>query len=241
MAASVDAKSFVKTGEEYKESLRDGRVVYSNGEVIEDVTTHPLTRAGVQTLANLHDDHHEDELRDLLTYVRDDGARVTASYMMPRTPEELTHRREIIEHYSRRTFGSFGRGLDMIATLQLGFVAHYPTFQEDQPQYAENVLRYRDFAEENHFHLAETIADPQGFRARGGGTPIDALPPERVTTQIVKVGARDRRAGQPRDGRQGVLWQRDVLDRPEPRGGRQQRDALPHRPSDAALQPVARR
>lgn len=189
MAANVDTKSFVKTGEEYKASLRDGRAVYSNGERIEDVTNHPLTRAGVDTLASLHDDQHKEELEDLLTYVRPDGARVTSAYMMPRTPEELVHRREIIEHHSRRTFGSFGRGLDMIATLQLGFVSHYPRFQQDQPEYADNVLRYRDFAEENNFHLAETIADPQGFRARGGGTPIDALPPERVTTQIVKESA----------------------------------------------------
>ncbi len=31
----------IRTGEKYLESLRDGRRVYSGGELIEDVTTHP--------------------------------------------------------------------------------------------------------------------------------------------------------------------------------------------------------
>jgi 4-hydroxyphenylacetate 3-monooxygenase len=186
MAAGVETKSYVKTGDEYKQSLRDGRVVYSDGDLIEDVTTHPLTAPGVETLAGLHDDQHKDETRELLTHVREDGARVTSAYMLPRTPEELDRRREMIEHNSRQTFGSFGRGMDMIATLQLGFVAHYPRFERDCPEYADNVLRYRDFAEENNFHLAETIADPQGFRGRGGGTSPDTPTPARATTQIVK-------------------------------------------------------
>ncbi len=186
MSVQAESKSFVKTGSDYKASLRDGRAVYHGGQRIDDVTSHPLTVAGVETLASLHDDQHAVETRDLLTYVRPDGARVTAAYMMPRTYEELVHRREMIEHFSRRTFGQFGRGVDMISMLQLGFVAHYPRFQRDCPEYADNVLRYRDFAEENNFHLSETIADPQGFRGRGGGTPLDARPPERATTRIVK-------------------------------------------------------
>jgi aromatic ring hydroxylase len=30
----------IRTGEEYRESLRDGREIYMNGEKIADVTTH---------------------------------------------------------------------------------------------------------------------------------------------------------------------------------------------------------
>ena len=186
MGTQAGVKSFVKTGDDYRASLRDGRAVFQDGERIGDVTSHPLTSAGVDTLASLHDDQHAEETRELLTCHRPDGERVTAAYMMPRTYEELVRRREMIEHYSRRTFGSYGRGIDMISMLHLGFVAHYPRFQRDCPEYADNILRYRDYAEENNLHLAETIADPQGFRGRGGGTPRTSQPPERAVTRIVK-------------------------------------------------------
>ena len=31
----------IRTGEQYRDSIRDGREVYINGECVKDVTTHP--------------------------------------------------------------------------------------------------------------------------------------------------------------------------------------------------------
>ena len=45
----------LKTGKQYTESLRDGRVVYINGEQVDDVTTHPAFRRIVQSVAHLYD------------------------------------------------------------------------------------------------------------------------------------------------------------------------------------------
>jgi len=42
-AATPVTKTLLKTGDEYRESLRDGRDVWIMGERIEDVTTHPVT------------------------------------------------------------------------------------------------------------------------------------------------------------------------------------------------------
>ena len=39
------------TPEEYKKSLKDGRVVYYEGEKVEDVTTHPALKVCVETAA----------------------------------------------------------------------------------------------------------------------------------------------------------------------------------------------
>ena len=41
----------LKTAQEYKESLRDGRVVYYKGEKVEDVTRHPELSVCVDTMA----------------------------------------------------------------------------------------------------------------------------------------------------------------------------------------------
>ena len=39
----------IKTPEEFRESLRDGRVVYIDGEKVDDVTTHPKLKVAVET------------------------------------------------------------------------------------------------------------------------------------------------------------------------------------------------
>ena len=186
MTQVSDETTFVKGAEEYLASLRDGRQVYYQGELIEDVATHPATGRGVDTIADIFEDQRRPESRDLLTYTRDDGARVTASYFVPRTKADLAWRREGIEYVARKTFGMFGRGVDMISTSIIGYVSEYPTFERLCPEFAENIHRYRTFAEENNVHLGATIVDPQGYRARASGTADTEHPPERATLTIVK-------------------------------------------------------
>ena len=41
----------MKTGDDYRASIRDGRRVFFDGEQVEDVTTHPLMRHGVDRIA----------------------------------------------------------------------------------------------------------------------------------------------------------------------------------------------
>jgi 4-hydroxyphenylacetate 3-monooxygenase len=186
MAVVEEQRTYLKDGDEYKESLRDGREVYYRGERIDDVTTHPATAGGIDIIAGLYDDQFEGEGRDVLTYERDDGARVTASMLLPRTKEDLAFRREGIEYIARKTFGVIGRGIDMISTLPLGMVAELKEFERYCPEYADNIVQYVNWAQENNIHMAEVIVDPQGFRSRPNGTSEDMVPPERATARIVK-------------------------------------------------------
>ena len=186
--AVADSKQthFLKTGEEYVKSLQDDRVVYYKGELVEDVTTHEATGGGISEIAAVYDEQFDDQAQNVLTYVRDDGARVTASYLIPRTKDDLRFRREGIKHVARRTWGTHGRGIDMIATLPLGMLGELPSFKRECPEFAENIHWYLKHAEENNIHLGETIVDPQGFRSRAAGTAPEATPPERATARIVK-------------------------------------------------------
>ena len=47
------------TGQEYIESLRDGREIWIYGERVKDVTTHPAFRNTVRMLARLYDALHD--------------------------------------------------------------------------------------------------------------------------------------------------------------------------------------
>src|ERR671937_1265459 len=62
------------TGEEYMESLRDGREVYIYGERVKDVTTHPAFRNAVRMTARLYDALHHPERKDVLTARTDTGS-----------------------------------------------------------------------------------------------------------------------------------------------------------------------
>ena len=52
-------KSEIRTGEEYRESIRDGRMVFMNGEKVPDVTTHPMFKPLVDIRARIYDMQHD--------------------------------------------------------------------------------------------------------------------------------------------------------------------------------------
>ena len=55
------------TGEEYLESLRDGREVWIDGEKVADVTEHPAFRNAARSVARLYDALHDPAHSDMLT------------------------------------------------------------------------------------------------------------------------------------------------------------------------------
>ena len=56
----------MRTGEEYIESLRDGREVYYKGERVEDVTTHFATAGGIRQVADVYDLQFDPEAQKVL-------------------------------------------------------------------------------------------------------------------------------------------------------------------------------
>ncbi len=158
---------YLKTGEMYKESLRDNRTVYYKGELIPDVTTHPATSGGINIMSKIFDAQHDPNLKDKLTYVRQDlGERVTKAWMIPRTKEDLKSRRELTDYVAQETFGVFGRPFDLAPLVPVGMAAYISKFRERRPEYAENVLHYIDYAQKNNLMGPEVLVDPQNDRSK---------------------------------------------------------------------------
>ena len=61
----------LKTGQEHLASLRDGRRVYSGGELVEDVTGHPAFRNAAASFAMLYDRKAAPENRGVMTFEED--------------------------------------------------------------------------------------------------------------------------------------------------------------------------
>ena len=63
----------IRTGDEYRDSIRDGREVYINGERVKDVPSHPAFKPIVDARARIYDMAHEAATRDIMSYVDPDS------------------------------------------------------------------------------------------------------------------------------------------------------------------------
>ena len=58
----------LRTGNEYRESIRDGREIWIDGERVHDMTTHPAFKPIIDVRARMYDMAHETQYRARLSY-----------------------------------------------------------------------------------------------------------------------------------------------------------------------------
>ena len=88
----------IRTGEQFLESIRDGRRVLCGGEMIDDLTTHPKTRGYAHAIAEYYDMHHDPEHQDVMTFVDENGERWAKHWFLPRDKQDLVARRQLGSH-----------------------------------------------------------------------------------------------------------------------------------------------
>jgi 4-hydroxyphenylacetate 3-monooxygenase len=91
---------------------------------------------------------------------------VSYAWQVPRSAADLEARRKFAECTSMHTLGFFGRQLDNIAFTMIGLAAYEHLFRRSNPELADNIGRYIDFAQQHNLTIAGLIADPQGARAK---------------------------------------------------------------------------
>ncbi len=87
----------IKTAEQYLESLKDGRVVYFDGELVPDVTEHPICKITNDWVAMDCIVNNDPRYQDLLTDLDADGERVSFALQPQRSPEDLFRLREVVD------------------------------------------------------------------------------------------------------------------------------------------------
>ena len=116
----------LKTPEEYKESLRDGRVVYIDGEKVDDVTTHPKLKTAVETAAFDYEMAEMPEFRDLA--VVDDektGEPISRYFHRPKNGDDLLKRHELMLTASRLNYTTTPFAREMIDSFNGCVVTAY--------------------------------------------------------------------------------------------------------------------
>ena len=59
----------IRTGDQYRDSIRDDRDVWIDGQKVDDVPNHPAFKPIVDARARIYDLAHEQATRDVMSYV----------------------------------------------------------------------------------------------------------------------------------------------------------------------------
>ena len=86
----------IRTGNEYRQALRDGREVWINGEKVRDVTTHPSFKPVVDIRARIYDMQHEPATRDVMTY-EEKGERFAIGLRLPFEQKDWSDKRTAVD------------------------------------------------------------------------------------------------------------------------------------------------
>ncbi|MGH7154962.1 MAG: 4-hydroxyphenylacetate 3-hydroxylase N-terminal domain-containing protein, partial [Acetobacteraceae bacterium] len=102
----------IRTGRQYRDSIRDGRRVWIDGERVTDVTTHPMFRPLVDIRAHIYDMAHDDRFRRIMTYVDEAGDTHAIANRLPTTQQDWHDKRQAVETVLDEIAGVVTRVLD---------------------------------------------------------------------------------------------------------------------------------
>ena len=143
----------LKTGKEYLEGLRDGRVVYIGGEKVEDVTTHPAFAESAKSMAALYDMKADSANRDVMSY-EEDGERFSMYYLRPKNQDDLRKRMRAHKRIADETCGLFGRSPDHVSSFVTGLAMKPDVFDKIGPGYGDNLMAHYDYMRRNDIYAA---------------------------------------------------------------------------------------
>ncbi|CAM5597863.1 MULTISPECIES: 4-hydroxyphenylacetate 3-hydroxylase family protein [Streptomyces] len=152
------------TGDEYLESLRDGREIHLYGDRVKDVTSHPAFRNSALMTARLYDALHDPARRDVLTAPTDTGSDgwTHKFFRTPRSVQDLVEDREAIAEWARMTYGWMGRSPDYKAA----FLGTLGANSDYYAPYQENARRWYRESQEKVLFWNHAIIHPPVDRNR---------------------------------------------------------------------------
>ena len=154
----------VRTGRQHLDSLRDGRKVYLEGELVEDVVDHPAYRNAVRTAASLYDFQAVPENLELMTFESPtSGERVNRCWQLPESYGELLARRKSMEAWAECTYGYLGRSPDHVASSLAGMMMRLDLFKAHGEERARALAEYYEYVRDNDLFVTYTITNPQGW------------------------------------------------------------------------------
>jgi 4-hydroxyphenylacetate 3-monooxygenase len=157
----------LKTGEQYRDSLRDGRQVWIDGEVAKDITVHPAFRPIIDVRARIYDMAHEEKYRNIMSYVDERTNEANnIGYKPPTSQQDWHDKRRTVD----AVFDDIGGVVVRVGDETIGEVWSLwdgkAVLDEIDPQFSQNVEHHVWQAlRSDTFHVSANT-DPKGDRSK---------------------------------------------------------------------------
>jgi len=157
----------IRTGAEYRESIRDGRRVWIDGERVEDVPSHQAFKPIVDVRARIYDLAHEEATRERMSYAdAETGERCPVGPKLPLTREDWHAKRAAVDTVLDDVGGIVTRVGDETVGEMWSLFDGQDVLNEIDPAYSEHIRHHvRHAALADPFHVSANT-DPKGDRSR---------------------------------------------------------------------------
>ncbi|HXZ86490.1 MAG TPA: 4-hydroxyphenylacetate 3-hydroxylase N-terminal domain-containing protein [Myxococcota bacterium] len=183
-----------RTGEQFLESLRDGRELWVDGERVSDATAHPALAGAAHLLAEVFDLQHAHRAA-CLAPDPETGEPINVSHLVPRSRADLERRRLCLERIAEHTVGIMGRTPDYMNVTFAGFAGRddeWAGFGNEAG--AANLVRFQKELRRRDLALTHTIIHPTVDKSQpdvaAGGGEVALHKVEETAHGIVVRGAR---------------------------------------------------
>lgn len=157
----------LRTPQQYKESLRDGRIIYFEGEKVDDVNNHPALSVTVEQCSMDYLLAENPEYKDLLVETNEEGEPVSFVYMPNRSTEDLLRRRKIIQLCARTCFGlpagAKFTGIDALNSITV--ICPWIDKSTGNTEYGKRVDAYRRMLLKEDPAISVAMTDVKGDRS----------------------------------------------------------------------------
>ena len=155
----------IRTGDEYRDSIRDGRSVWIDGERVTDVTTHPAFRPIVDARARIYDMAHDPATQERMSYVdAETGERCPTGAQLPHTREDWHAKRVAVDTVLDDLAGIVTRVGDETVGEMWSLYDGQDVLDEIDPQFSAHIRHHVRHAElADPFHVSANT-DPKGER-----------------------------------------------------------------------------
>ena len=155
----------IRTGSDYRDSIRGNREIYMNGEQVRDVTTHPMFKPLVDIRADIYDMAHAPATRDIMTTL-DGGQRNAVANKLPRVQQDWWDKRRATDTVLERIGGVVTRVGDETVGEMWSLFDGRDVLNEVDPQFARNIEAHiNGVLTRDPFHVSANT-DPKGDRSK---------------------------------------------------------------------------
>jgi 4-hydroxyphenylacetate 3-monooxygenase len=154
----------IRTSEEYRDSIRDNREVFMNGERVKDVTAHPMFKPLVDIRARMYDMAHDPATCDVMTVTQ--GSEVNAiGSSLPYTQDDWWAKRRATDLLMEDIGGVVTRVGDETVGEMWSLFDGTDVLNEVDPQFAKNIETHiGKVLKGDPFHVSANT-DPKGDRS----------------------------------------------------------------------------